>query len=284
MAVTLLTQFPTSAPSGLGGSTPATLLSQGNGVLSGKAAAGSGSGVVKLLRWLPGISAWDYVVMAGQRESITPNSFKAGGADSEDFEIPTDAYYAPLLVGDGPSDNPANLTVDIAGQAASGSGTQIMAVGPVAAKSDTAVHAAYAADQPNTFPGPITNPVTPRNLHYKLSAPTFDGGIITVTGTNQFDEAQIETWDTNMGSAFGQKIFKTITSITKSVVGVTTDTISIGTGDKIGLPKKIVPGSSAIVISGTSVISHTLDTTNSAFTPSPAPSATSYTVVAQTTT
>src|SRR5690349_774831 len=105
MAITPVLTLPTSAPVALGGTTPAVLLAQGAGLLAAVAAAGKGSTVVKVMKWVPALSAWDYIVMNGQRESITPDSKVAGGVDSENFDVPIDAYHCAYVTVDPPSNS-----------------------------------------------------------------------------------------------------------------------------------------------------------------------------------
>jgi hypothetical protein len=119
-----------------------------------------------------------------------------------------------------------------------------------AAKSATAVHASVLATAANLFPGPITNPVTPRNLS-AVAAATYDGGSITVVGTDQFDKAQTEVIAAVANSTvYGTKIFKTVTSITKAAIGVAAAGCSIGTGDKIGVAYNVANSTGLMFVGG----------------------------------
>jgi hypothetical protein len=119
-----------------------------------------------------------------------------------------------------------------------------------AAKSATAVHASVLATAANLFPGPITNPVTPRNLS-AVAAATYDGGSITIVGTDQFDKAQTEVIAAVANSTvYGTKIFKTVTSITKAAIGVAAAGCSIGTGDKIGVNFNVANSTGLMYVGG----------------------------------
>lgn len=116
---------------------------------------------------------------------------------------------------------------------------QLVSLGAPAAQGTTNVHAAVASNAANAFPGPITNPVPPRNVRCVFQA-AYDGGDITVVGTDQFNAAQTEVIpDTAGATVAGVKIWKTITSITKEAVGATANTVSVGTGNKLGIPVDI---------------------------------------------
>jgi len=118
-------------------------------------------------------------------------------------------------------------------------------VGTPAAKSATAVHAAVFGDAsgPVTVTSALTNPAFPRNVSAVAGA-TYDGGIVTVTGTDQFGNAQTEAITPVAGSTvYGAKVFKTVTSVAYPGGGVgthSTNTLSIGTGDKLGLAFDVI--------------------------------------------
>lgn len=111
-----------------------------------------------------------------------------------------------------------------------------VSLGAVAAKSTTAVHASILG---TTSVAPVTtgltNPSQPRNVTGVFAA-TWDGGDVTVVGTDQFGAAQSETLVAVANSTVvGTKIFKTVTSISHSLVGVAAVGYSVGVGDKLGL-------------------------------------------------
>ncbi len=150
-------------------------------------------------------------------------------------------------------------------------GSRLIAGGTPAAKGTTDVHAAVASNAANAFPGPITNPATPRNLRFVFAA-SYDGGNLTVVGTNQFGNTQTEVVTAVANSTVvGVKVFKTITSITKAAVGATANTVSVGTGDKIGLTVVPVAGSPVLLTANGVGEAVTFDATNNGFTPTTVP-------------
>lgn len=107
-----------------------------------------------------------------------------------------------------------------------------------AAASDTGVHAAIAltaATQAITTA--ITNPAAPRNIRIKGNAAGIVGNVV-ITGTNYAGAVITETIALNGVTAVdGAKAFKTVTQIGLPVEShVGTDTVSVGWGDKLGLP------------------------------------------------
>lgn len=153
--------------------------------------------------------------------------------------------------------------------------SQLLSVGPVAAKGTTDVHALY--DNTNAaFPGPFTNPDVPRNLRVTFSA-AWDGGDVTVYGTNQFDEAISEVFADVAGTTVvGLKIFKTVTAATKETpAGVAGNGASIGTGDTIGLDVRLADEVGMLWV-GATAEAVTLDDTYMSFIPTTTPAATTY--------
>lgn len=149
----------------------------------------------------------------------------------------------------------------------------VPAVVPLA-KSVTAVHAVVAGNAPaNLFPGPITNPNTPRNLSAD-AAVGYDGGALTVVGTSQFDKAQTEVIvPVPNSTVYGTKIFKTVTSITKATVGAAAATVSVGTGDKIGVLYNVSNSTGVVWVDGVAELA-TVDPVADAWTPSTLPNGT----------
>lgn len=150
-------------------------------------------------------------------------------------------------------------------------GARLVAGGTPAAKGTTNVHAAVASNAVNLFPGPITNPDVPRNLRYVFAA-SYDGGNLTVVGTNQFGNAQTEVVTAVANTTVvGTKVFKTVTSITKATVGATANAVSVGTGDKIGITTVPVSGSPVLLTANGVGEAVTYDATNKGFTPTTLP-------------
>lgn len=107
-----------------------------------------------------------------------------------------------------------------------------------AAKSANSVAATSYGDAASNDITVAASPATPRNVRAVFGA-TWDGGDLTVSGTNQFDAPVTETLVAVAGTTVvGTKIFKTVSSISKSAVGVglhATNTVTVGTGDKLGV-------------------------------------------------
>lgn len=130
----------------------------------------------------------------------------------------------------------ADLTVDRAFIAH----FQVSAAAAVAA-SDTAVHAAITLPTSGTtvVTTAITNPAVPRALRIKGNASGITGNVV-IAGTNYSGDAITETIvAADAGAVEGNKAFKTVTSITVPARTQTSDTISIGFNDKLGLPYKL---------------------------------------------
>lgn len=111
----------------------------------------------------------------------------------------------------------------------------------------------------------------PRNLRCVFAA-LWDGGDITVVGTNQFGEAQTEVIADNAGNTVvGEKVWKTVTSISKQAVGATANTVTVGTGDKLACGKVKVNNAFAQLLTDGAAEAVTIDVANSGFTPTTVP-------------
>ena len=104
------------------------------------------------------------------------------------------------------------------------------------AAAGVGVHAAIASDNASAVTTSITNPAIPRAVQIVFHA-SWDGGDVTLVGTDQFDAAQTETIADVAGSTVqGVKIWKTITSINQQTVGAGgTAVATVQTGTKLGL-------------------------------------------------
>jgi hypothetical protein len=104
------------------------------------------------------------------------------------------------------------------------------------ATKGVAVHAAITGDDPTlSFNSGLTNPDMPRTLDVVFAA-AYDGGDVTVTGTDQYDQAITETFTAVAGTtANGAKAFKTVTQIDKTTHGASTDTATVQTGNLFGV-------------------------------------------------
>jgi hypothetical protein len=157
--------------------------------------------------------------------------------------------------------------------------SRLFSVGPVAAKGTTDVHALIDTTAITATSTGFTNPDVPRNLRVTKAA-SWDGGTVTITGTNQFDEVISETFSAlGAGLEVGTKIFKTVTSSLHSIALDGGNGYSIGTGDLVGLPVQVVNTVGFLWV-GTTAEAVTIDATVHAFTPTTLPSATTYKVLA----
>lgn len=96
------------------------------------------------------------------------------------------------------------------------------------------VHAAHAANGANTFPGPITSPSVPSRIAVTFAA-SWDGGNVTINGTNAAGATIAETVTAATGVVVTASYFATVTSITKATTGATTNTATIGTYDDVAI-------------------------------------------------
>ena len=158
----------------------------------------------------------------------------------------------------------------------------LLSIGPVAAKSATSVHASTQGDAvgPVALTTGITNPVTPRNLRCVFGA-TWDGGAVTITGTNQVNAAITEVFTGTNTTIVGVKAFKTVTKIEFAAGGTGTtgtNTLTVGTGDTIGIPFDVVDAVGLCLV-GTTHEAVTIDPTYNTFVPTTTPSVTTYIVM-----
>lgn len=139
------------------------------------------------------------------------------------------------------------------------------------AKSANSIVAATAANAANALVV-AANPDIPRNLRVIFAA-SWDGGDVTVLGTDQFGNAQSETFTTGSGvTRTGSKIFKTVTSASKATVGATANTVTVGTGDKLGLSIPLSDAAANYVgLTDGAIEAFTVDPTVSGFTPTTVP-------------
>jgi hypothetical protein len=179
------------------------------------------------------------------------------------------------------SDNP-NMSDDVEILAGSPARTLLTAAVVVAAKSATAVHAAIRGDTAITaVTTGLTSPAVARNVSSTTGA-DWDGGNTVVVGTDQFDMAQTETIvNVATTTVYGVRAFKTVTSVSHTVLGVAaggTNTYSVGTGDKIGVPFNVV-SSTAMLYRAMVLETPTIDVTNDCYTPATAPGGESFILV-----
>lgn len=102
------------------------------------------------------------------------------------------------------------------------------------ASDDDQIVAAVAGTAPVALTV-LANPDVPRNL-FATFAGSYDGGNITIVGTDQYGKRQTEVLLANAGSTrVGSVVFKSVVSVTRSAVGVNAATVKVGTGTKIGI-------------------------------------------------
>ncbi len=209
--------------------------------------------------------------MALSNKTLTPGGtfVGAGGNSFDSAQFAEDLHDAVSAL------ETTSSSLDSAGVA------RLAAIGPVAAKAADDVHALYD-NTSAAFPGPFTDPDVPRNLRVTFSA-SWDGGDVTVTGTDQFDNVIQEVFADVAGTAVvGTKIFKTVTGATKQTpAGVAGNGASIGTGDKIGTPYELAD-TTALLLVGTTPEAVTVTATTGAhgFTPTTTPADTTYLLLA----
>jgi len=121
-----------------------------------------------------------------------------------------------------------------------------------------------------SLPPPFTNPDVPRNLRVTLGS-GWDGGNITVYGTDQFGNQQSEVFTAGSGvTRVGTMVFKTVSGATKGQAGSSSATVSIGTGDKLGASGHLVDANGILLVDG-AIGAGTIDQVTSAVTPSTVP-------------
>jgi hypothetical protein len=156
---------------------------------------------------------------------------------------------------------------------------RLFSIGPVAAKGTNDVHALIDTALITETVAGFTNPDVPRNLRV-VKAVSWDGGTVTVNGTNQFDEVIAEVFPAlGNGTEVGTKIFKTVTGALHSIALDGGNGFSIGTGDLIGLPVRLAD---AVGLGFVATVAEavTVDTTYHGFTATTVPAATTFQVLA----
>ena len=147
------------------------------------------------------------------------------------------------------------------------------------AATAVAVHAVVREDAALAFPGTFTNPATPRSLSINFGA-GWQGGDVTITGTDQFGRVQSEVIADNAGNTVeGVKIFRTVTAAAKELIAGTTDTCTLQTGLKIGIPVPLLGAWGIQLVNGIAAQPTAWDATYHSFTSATGPGgATDYTL------
>lgn len=148
------------------------------------------------------------------------------------------------------------------------------------AATAVAIHAAVQEGAALAFPGPFTSPVTPRSVSVNFGA-GWQGGDVTIVGKDQFGRTQAETIADSAGSTVqGVKVWRTITSASKELIAGTTDTATLQTGLKIGIPAPLLGAWGFQLVDGVVAQPTEWDATYHSFTSATAPNgARDYTLI-----
>ncbi len=138
------------------------------------------------------------------------------------------------------------------------------------AANGVAAHATVDAGAANAFPGPFTDPAIPRVVQCDFSV-TYDGGDVTIQGTNQFDEPITEVIAELANNIVqGVKVFKTITAASKAAVGTGGQTVDLETGLALGIQERVKDAAGILTADG-SAEAVTIDPVENKFTSTTAP-------------
>jgi hypothetical protein len=161
-----------------------------------------------------------------------------------------------------------------------GTFTRVFSVLLPSAEDTSGVHLPHLSSGALAFPGPIVNPDRPRSARVTFDA-GWDGGNVTIIGTNQFDEAVSETFSSAPGTTVeGQQAFKTVTSISKGAVG-STGGASVGVGNKLGIYGRLSDTYNAQLFVSNVACGATLNATYHTFLPELSPDGSlNYTLIA----
>lgn len=276
MSLTPVSPRPTSGPTGLGGSTPATLLAAGIGQLS--AISTNGTAALAALFWNVALSAWQGVTLLARTNitTIVPDSTKNGGIDYGNFNVPLPGYYCAWLTSTPPENNIANLTVDIEGVAAGTSGITVVthAMTPYFVTPtdryllvDTS-GGVVTVKMPGTPTAPSALQIVDALRSFGTNALTIDGNGHNVNGAgtlvvNTTDDCPLvlyggTTWEVTPGTAsipFDPASPGPIGGTTPSTIKGTTITATVG----VSLPTSIIPAGLTGAVQLVSATNKTLD-------------------------
>lgn len=216
--------------------------------------------------WSPVIGATGYKLYGRSiGASKTLLATLSGVLNSSFNDIDINLLPATLPNGALPTANTTGHLIVAAGYA------KLFLLSAPAAANLTGVHAALAATAANLFPGPITNPPIIRNLVVDFSA-GWDGGNVTIVGTDQFSDAPVTEVFAAVPATtvVGLKIFRTVFSITKGIIG-TAGTASVGVGGKLGIQGKLLNTADALLFANNVIEAATLDATFNGYVPTTAP-------------
>ncbi len=119
----------------------------------------------------------------------------------------------------------------------------------------------------------FTNPAVPRNIVVTKAA-SWDGGTVTVTGTDQYDRAVSEVFPAlGAGAEQGAKIFKTVTSCQHSIALAGGNGYSLGMGKIFGVVGKLTSTTQYTFTKDATAEAATLNLTYDSFEPTTTPDA-----------
>lgn len=116
---------------------------------------------------------------------------------------------------------------------------QVSDVNAIAASTTKILAATALTEAAQVITENITNPSVPRNIKIVGNAAGIAGNV-TIKGTNYNGDFIIETLVLNgITEVEGNKAFKTVNEIDLPIQAAAGNTVSVGFGDKIGLPYKL---------------------------------------------
>lgn len=140
----------------------------------------------------------------------------------------------------------------------------VIALGAFDAADDDLVVTAVAGTAANALTV-AAQPDLPRTLTATFAA-GWDGGDITIVGTDMFGDALTETLTANPGGTTSSaKAFASVTSVTKGAVGVAADTVKVGITNEVGTMCDVVAGKLMVQddsAGGGGTVTGTFDATN----------------------
>jgi hypothetical protein len=160
--------------------------------------------------------------------------------------------------------NPALITVFTQGMA-------MFFIQDLAAPAVAVLAAKSGNDTTSSWTAGITSPEHPKAVRVVFAA-SYDGGNITLVGTDQLGRAQTEVVTANPNNTVeGVNIWKTITSIAKGTIGANAATFTVQTGLKVGLPVPLLQAWGMELHDGIAELATAWDATYYSFTPATTP-------------
>lgn len=255
----LAANYPTQTPGALGVGVAPLISSKKAELLIQLASTVNGIITAEILRW-DGVGGWWPVSpqlqlgiqLAPQAQYPAESTRRASpllaGHNRFVIDVEAPGYYVVFF----PTAKSADITsvtmnelYPLSGSFSSGAqvrGALPRYAAPVAANA-TGIHANVLATAANTFPGPIgTIEQWGRTLQVVFAA-MWDGGDVTVYGTDQFGNVITEVFTAAAGTTVvGLKTFRTVTAITKGAIGVAAVAASVGISTGLGVPFSFVRG------------------------------------------